>query len=195
MREKTRAIVGTGILTAIVVVLQALAIGIKFGPFCVTFVLIPIVVGAALYGYKSGAWLGFVFGAVVLCTDAAAFMAISAAGTVITVLLKGILAGLGAGLIYKLLENKNRTAAVIAAAVVCPVINTGVFLLGCVVFFLDTITEWAQGAGFASAGAYLIFGMVGLNFLVEMVSNILLSSVIVKILNIIKKRGKPAVAA
>ncbi|WP_432651484.1 ECF transporter S component [Huintestinicola sp.] len=195
MREKTRAIVGTGILTAIVVVLQALAIGIKFGPFSVTFVLIPIVVGAALYGYKSGAWLGFVFGAVVLCTDAAAFMAINAAGTVITVLLKGILAGLGAGLVYKLLENKNRTAAVIAAAVVCPVINTGVFLLGCVVFFLDTITEWAQGAGFASVGAYLIFGMVGLNFLVEMVSNILLSSVIVKILNIVKKPKKPAVAA
>lgn len=195
MREKTRAIVGTGILTAIVVVLQALAIGIKFGPFSVTFVLIPIVVGAALYGYKSGAWLGFVFGAVVLCTDAAAFMAINAAGTVITVLLKGILAGLGAGLVYKLLENKNRTAAVIAAAVVCPVINTGVFLLGCVVFFLDTITEWVQGAGFASVGAYLIFGMVGLNFLVEMVSNILLSSVIVKILNIVKKPKKPAVAA
>ena len=195
MREKTRTIVGTGILTAIVVVLQALAVGIKFGPFSITFVLIPIVVGAALYGYKSGAWLGFVFSAVVLCTDAAAFMAINAAGTVITVLLKGVLAGLGAGLVYKLLENKNRTAAVIAAAVVCPVINTGVFLLGCVVFFMDTIREWAQGAGFASAGAYLIFGMVGLNFLVEMVSNILLSSVIVKILNIIKKPKKPAVAA
>ena len=192
MREKTRAIVGTGILTAIVVVLQALAIGVKFGPFCVTFVLIPIVVGSALYGYKSGAWLGFVFGAVVLFTDAAAFMAINAPGTVVTCLLKGILAGLGAGLVYKLLEEKNRTVGVIAAAVVCPVINTGVFLLGCVLFFLDTITEWAQGAGFASVGSYLIFGMVGLNFLVEMVSNILLSSVIIKVLNIIKK---PAMAA
>ena len=192
MKEKTRAIVGTGILTAIVVVLQAMAIGIKFGPFSVTFVLIPIVVGAALYGYKSGAWLGFVFGAVVLFTDAAAFMAINAAGTVITCLLKGILAVLAAGLVYKLLEEKNRTAGVIAAAVVCPIINTGVFLLGCVLFFLDTITEWANGAGFASIGSYLIFGMVGLNFLVEMVSNILLSSVIVKVLNIIKK---PAVAA
>ena len=192
MKEKTRAIVGTGILTAIVVVLQAMAIGIKFGPFCVTFVLIPIVVGTALYGYKSGAWLGFVVGAVVLFTDAAAFMAINAAGTIITCLSKGILAGLGAGLVYKLLEEKNRTAGVIAAAVVCPVINTGVFLLGCVLFFLDTITEWATGAGFASVGSYLIFGMVGLNFLVEMVSNILLSSVIVKVLNIIKK---PAVAA
>ena len=103
MREKTRALVGTGILTAIVAVLQALSVGIKFGPFSVTFVLIPIVVGAALYGYKSGAWLGFVFGAVVLFTDAAAFMAINVPGTIITCLSKGILAGLCAGLFYKLL--------------------------------------------------------------------------------------------
>ncbi len=187
MREKTRALVGTGILTAIVAVLQALSVGIKFGPFSVTFVLIPIVVGAALYGYKSGAWLGFVFGAVVLFTDAAAFMAINVPGTIITCLSKGILAGLGAGLVYKLLEGKNRTAAVIAAAVVCPIINTGVFLLGCSVFFMNTISQWAEGAGFASAGAYLIFGMVGLNFVVESVTNILLSSVIVKILNVVKK--------
>ena len=187
MREKTRALVGTGILTAIVAVLQALSVGIKFGPFSVTFVLIPIVVGAALYGYKSGAWLGFVFGAVVLFTDAAAFMAINVPGTIITCLFKGILAGLGAGLVYKLLEGKNRTAAVIAAAVVCPIINTGVFLLGCSVFFMDTISQWAEGAGFASAGAYLIFGMVGLNFVVESVTKILLSSVIVKILNVGKK--------
>ena len=187
MREKTRALVGTGILTAIVAVLQALSVGIKFGPFSVTFVLIPIVVGAALYGYKSGAWLGFVFGAVVLFTDAAAFMAINVPGTIITCLSKGILAGLGAGLVYKLLEDKNRTAAVIAAAVVCPIINTGVFLLGCSVFFMDTISQWAEGADFASAGAYLIFGMVGLNFVVESVTNILLSSVIVKILNVVKK--------
>lgn len=187
MREKTRALVGTGILTAIVAVLQALSVGIKFGPFSVTFVLIPIVVGAALYGYKSGAWLGFVFGAVVLFTDAAAFMAINVPGTIITCLSKGILAGLGAGLVYKLLEDKNRTAAVIAAAVVCPIINTGVFLLACSVFFMDTISQWAEGAGFASAGAYLIFGMVGLNFVVESVTNILLSSVIVKILNVVKK--------
>ena len=47
MNSKTKKIVGIGLLTAIVVVLQSLAVGIKFGPFSVTFVLIPIVVGAA----------------------------------------------------------------------------------------------------------------------------------------------------
>lgn len=185
--EKTRTIVGTGILTAIVIVLQALALGIKFGTFSITLVLIPIVVGAALYGPWVGAWLGTVFGVVVLFTDAAAFMAISPLGTIVTCIAKGALAGIAAGFIYKLLENKNRWAAVIAAAVVCPVVNTGVFLLGCVVFFLDTIKAWAAGAGFESVGTYMIVGFVGFNFLIEMAINILLSSVIVRVLNIIKK--------
>ncbi|MBQ8825818.1 MAG: ECF transporter S component [Oscillospiraceae bacterium] len=187
MNEKTRTLVGTGILTAIVVVLQAMSAPIRFGPFSVTLVLIPIVVGAALYGFKSGAWLGAVFGVVVLMTDAAAFLAVNVPGTIVTCILKGALAGLAAGLVYKALEGKNRWAAVITAAVVCPIVNTGVFLLGCSVFFIDTINEWAAGAGFESAGAYMIFGMVGLNFVIEAAVNIILSSVIVRILNIIKK--------
>lgn len=187
MNEKTKTLVGTGILTAIVVVLQAMSAPIRFGPFSVTLVLIPIVVGAALYGFKSGAWLGTVFGAVVLMTDAAAFLAVNVPGTIVTCILKGMLAGLAAGLVYKVLEKKNIWAAVITSAVVCPIVNTGVFLLGCSVFFLDTISEWAAGAGFESAGAYMIFGMVGLNFIIEAAVNIVLSSVIVRILNIIKK--------
>ena len=77
-----------GLLTAIVVVLQAMAIAIRFGVFNITLVLVPIVVGAALYGWKAGAWLGFVFGVVVLFTDAGAFLAINIPGTIITVLLK-----------------------------------------------------------------------------------------------------------
>ena len=182
-----------GVLTAIVIVLQALAIGIRFGTFSITLVLVPIVVGAALYGWKAGAWLGLVFGAVVLMTDAAAFLAVSVPGTVVTCLLKGILAGIAAAAVYRLLENKNRWAAILAAAVVCPVVNTGVFLLGCVVFFYDTVSEWAAGAGFANVGVYLIVGFVGgINFLVETAINLCLSTVIVRVLSVVKK---PAVEA
>ena len=141
---------------------------------------------------KAGAWLGLVFGAVVLMTDAAAFLAVSVPGTVVTCLLKGILAGIAAAAVYRLLENKNRWAAILAAAVVCPVVNTGVFLLGCVVFFYDTVSEWAAGAGFANVGVYLIVGFVGINFLVETAINLCLSTVIVRVLSVVKK---PAVEA
>ena len=175
------------ILTAMVIVLQMLGQFIRFGPFSISLVLVPIVIGAAMCGPKISTWLGFIFGVAVLMTDAAAFLAISVPGTVITVLLKGMAAGLAAGLICKALEKKNRTLAVILAAIVCPLVNTGIFLLGCVVFFLDTVTQWGVGAGFDNVGAYLIFGMVGINFLVEMGINIFLSPVVVKLLNVGKR--------
>ena len=116
-------------LTALVVVLQLVGSFIHLGPFSISLVLLPIVIGAATCGTKISTWLGFIFGVAVLMTDAAAFLAISVPGTVITVLLKGMMAGLAAGLICKVLEKKNRTLAVILAAIVCPLVNTGIFLL------------------------------------------------------------------
>lgn len=184
----TQALVGMGILTAIVVVLQFIGAFIKFGPFSITLVLAPIIIGAALYGWKAGAWLGAVFGIVVLLSgDAAAFMTVNAPGTVILCILKGTLAGAAAGLVYKALEKVNPWVAVIAAAIVCPVVNTGVFLLGCLVFFLDTVKEWGAGAGYENVGAYFLFGFVGLNFVVELAINLVLSTAIVRILSIVRK--------
>ena len=49
---------GVAIFTAIVIVLQLLGSFVRFGPFSISLVLIPIVVGAALYGPGAGAWLG-----------------------------------------------------------------------------------------------------------------------------------------
>lgn len=178
----TKALVGLGLLTAIVVVLQAMAISIRFGVFAITLTLVPIIVGAALYGWKAGAWLGFVFGVVVLMTDAGAFLAVNVPGTIVTCILKGTLAGLCAGVVYRLISKKNRIAAVATAGVVSPVVNTGVFLLGCVLFFMDTIKEWAAGAGFENAGAYMVTAFVGLNFVIELAVNLVLSSAIVAII-------------
>ena len=120
----------------------------------------------------------------VLITDASTFFALSIPGTVITVLLKGALAGLAAGLVYLLLEKVNLILAVAVAAIVCPVVNTGIFLLGCRVFFFDTINAWAAASGYESAGKYMIIALVGVNFLIEMAINIVLSPTIVKLISI-----------
>ena len=187
MKVETKKLVGLSVLTAIIIVLQALAISIRFGIFNITLVLIPIVVGAALYGYKAGAWLGFVFSVVVLFTDAGAFLAISVPGTIITVILKGTLAGLAAGIVYLALEKVNKYLACVVAAICAPIVNTGIFLIGCRLFFYETIKGWAEGAGFASAGAFMIVGLVGTNFLVEMAINIILSPTILRLVNLGKK--------
>ncbi len=186
-KPDTGTIVGLGLLTAIVVVLQALAVGIRFGIFNITLVLVPIIVGAALYGKAAGAWLGFVFGVVVLFTDAGAFLAVSVPGTIVTCILKGTLAGLAAGAVYRLVSRRNSTAAAIAAGIVSPIVNTGVFILGCAVFFMDTIAEWAAGAGSENVWTYMLTAFVGINFLVELAINLVLSSAIVIIVRVGRK--------
>ena len=187
MNNKTKTIVGIGLLTAVIVILQALGASIRFGMFSISFVLIPIIVGAALFGEAAGLWLGAVFGFVVLMTDAGLFLAISVPGTIITVMVKGMLAGLAAAFVYRKVEAKSALVAAILAGVAAPVCNTGIFLIGCRLFFDDTIKEWAAAAGFQSAGAYLIMGLAGVNFLVELAINLVLSTVIVRIVGLGRK--------
>lgn len=184
---KTQKIVGIGLFTAIIVALQLLAASIKFGPFSITLVLAPIVIGAALYGIGAGAWLGVAFGVSVLVSgDAAAFMTINPAGTVATVLLKGMLAGLVAGLIYKALEKKNKTVAVVLAGIACPIVNTGIFLAGCYLFFQEWLVSVFGTTGFAT----VVTGLVSVNFAVELGINMVLASVIVRVIDIGKKQLK-----
>ena len=183
-KVQTQKLVLGAILTALVIILQFLGSFIHFGPFSISLVLIPIVIGAATCGYTIGAWLGLVFGIVVLISgDATAFLAIDVFGTFVTVLLKGTLCGLAAGLVYKLLEKHNRYIAVVAAAIVCPLVNTGIFLLGCNVFFLNEITAWGLKAGFENVAGYMFLGLIGANFLFELGANIILSPIIVRIIN------------
>lgn len=186
-KQQINTLTLSAVFTAIVIVLQLLGAFIRFGTFSVSLVLVPIVLGAALCGIKTGAWLGLVFGvAVLLSGDAAAFMQFDVFGTVVTVLLKGALAGLAAGFTYKALERVNRYLAVIVAALVCPLVNSGVFVLGCFAFFYNDLSAWAPEG--QSIVAFIFIGLVGLNFIFEVAVNILLSPAVLRVINIIKKQ-------
>lgn len=190
-RMDTRRLTLLAILTALVAILAYLGGFIKIGGLAsISLTLIPVVLGAALCGPVAGAWLGGVAGVVFFMTaDSAFWLGLSIPGTIITVMIKGVLSGLCAGLVYKLLENKSRYLAVLTAAIVCPVVNTGIFLLGCLVFFMDTVQAGALEKGL-SIGGYLIIAFVGLNFVFELLSNILLSPAIVSLINIRKRAAK-----
>ena len=108
-KNDIQSLVGTAIVSAVVVVLQLLGSFIKFGTFSVSLVLVPIVIGAALYGTKASTWLGFVFGVTVLLSgDASLFLAISPLGTILTVITKGLLAGMITGITYCHFASKSR---------------------------------------------------------------------------------------
>ncbi len=188
-RAKVERLVVLSILTAIVAVLAYLGGFIKIGGLAsISLTLIPVVLGAALCGPAAGAWLGGVSGAVFFATaDAVFWFGLSVPGTIITVLVKGALAGYLCGLAYRLLSRYGKYTAVLVSAVVAPVVNTGVFLLGCLVFFLDTVTLGASGEGM-TVFAYLILVFVGLNFVFELLVNLILSPALLRIIDIFSNK-------
>ena len=190
--ENTQKLVLLALFTAVVAVLSYFGGFIKIGGLAsISLTLIPVVLGAALFGPKAGAWLGAVSGAVFFLTaDAVFWLGLSVHGTIITVMVKGIVAGLLAGLTYKLLKGVNPYLAVIVSAIVCPTVNTAIFLLGCLIFFVDTVTAGAVAEGM-SVGGYLIVFFVGLNFVFELLLNILVSPALFRIIKLGKKESNP----
>lgn len=178
-------LVGTAILAAVVISLQLLLGSIKFGPFNITFTLIPIILGAILYGAFSAAFLGAVFGlmvcfSVISGNDAGGYILFSQRPviTLLLCLIKSSLAGYLAGLSVRLIKTKPLN--ILLPAVLAPVVNTGTFILGLLLFFQDTLALWAGGQD--SVLHFLLFGILGANFLIELLVNLLISPIILRIL-------------
>lgn len=188
-RYDTRRLVTLAIFTAIVAVLQLMGVAIRFGTFAVSMVGVPVILGGALMGPVAGAWLGLVFGVTVLISgDAALFLTWDPIATVIIVLLKGTLAGLAAGALYRLLEKKNGFLAVLAAAVAYPLVNTGVFFLGCMIFFLDDCVQFAANLGISGSGPVIVMSVfIGFNFFFELGLDLVLSGVVSRLIQIGKR--------
>ena len=177
-----RKLGGTAILTAVVLSLQLVLGSVKFGPFNITFTLVPIILGAVLYGPLSAAFLGAVFGltvcfSVISGNDAGGFVLFSQRPiiTLLLCLVKSTAAGYLAGLFAK------RKSAVYLSAAVAPLVNTGIFILGLVLFFRDTLVLWANGE--EAVMQFILFSILGVNFLAELLLNLLLVPVILRILS------------
>ena len=185
----TETLVMLSLLTALVALLSYMGGFIRIGGLAsISLTLIPVVLGAALYGPYAGAWLGAVSGVVFFMTaDAVFWFGLSIGGTVITVLIKGACAGLAAGYVYKLLESKNKYLAIMVAAIAAPVVNTGIFIIGCLIFFIGAVRDMAAGAGMG-VGGYLIVGFVGLNFVFELIVNIAVAPALSRLIDIAKKK-------
>lgn len=192
--KRTSKMVGVSLLIAVMVVLQFVGtlLPIKIGPVSISLVLIPIVIGAAVYGPAAGAVLGGAFGVIanIFCAngmDSGGHMVFQASPLlcIIVVMAKGILCGTAAGWIYKLLKKKSSYLAMLGAAIVCPVVNTGVFLLGMGLFFMDVLQVWAGGSDVAG---YVLTGLVLVNFLPELALNVILSPTSQRIINSVTKK-------
>ena len=190
--QKIKRMTAVALLMALVVVMQFVSGLIPpVGGFSISLVLIPVVLGSALYGPGVGALLGGTFGVIVFINcvtgaDPGGAMVFQANPVLcfLVVMAKGMLAGLASGWVYRLLKCKNTYLAMLCAAIICPVINTGVFVMCMLTFFKDVLSAWAGGGDLL---AYILTGLVVANFLPEMIINVVFSPAGQRIVHVVQK--------
>ena len=191
--QNIKKLVGMATLTALVVGLQFLSNYVSFGSVSITLALIPIAMGAVLYGPLAGLFLGLVMGGIVLTAPStiAVFMPINLPLTILLCLVKTGVAGLVSGLLFKLfayIAKKQESvkakkilfaAGIIVAALVIPVINTGIFIVGAVLWFSEP---------FGGTFAGIVSAVLTINFLIEFLVSAILSPALVTLVNVLTRQ-------
>ena len=178
----------TAILLAIEIVFQVIGNYITFpGGVSINLSLIPVALGAILFGPLSGAFLGLMNGVLVLFAPSTQvlFFQYAPLGTVITCLSKCTIAGLIAGLVFKLINKKNFLVAAIVASLLVPVLNTGIFTLCAFTIILKAIEHMNEANINTFRFVFLI--VITWNFLLEFVITTVLSPTIAKVTKIVSK--------
>ncbi len=171
------------LFAALVAVLQVLSTVIPMPYVKITLTLIPVVLGGVYFGRSAATFLGAVFGLVVtLFTvsgfDSGAYMMFVARPflTVFICFAKGMLAGFLSATVYKVLSNKlNPTKALTIASAIAPIVNTAFFCTFLFAFYPEILRQWA---GETNVFIYMITVLVGINFIVEFVCNIIICPIV-----------------
>ncbi len=188
-----------GILTALVIVLQLFASAIPMFGITLNFSLIPIALAGILLGWIGGAIVGFSCGLVVFITMAVlgqepstAFL-FQSSPVILTIMCIGktTIAGIVSGLIYKVLSKRSSVFAVGVSSIIIPIINTGIYMLG-IVLMKNHVAEF-MSLDSSSAGLVfsVVFGLIWLNFVLEMAINTIFTPIIYRVIKVLNKsRGE-----
>lgn len=194
-REKILKMVQLSLLAALEVLLTLLYIPV--GAINMNFGLVPIVVAGVFLGPAAGAVIGGVSGLVTMIqviTGQSVFytflMAVNPVAACLLCLIKTSLAGVLVGVVYRVMSKICRSITVnsLVTAIVCPVVNTGVFALGMLLVFDDAlvldpvISTWAVGG----AAAIVFVALIGINFFVELAVTAIVSPALCKTLSAAK---------
>ena len=190
---QTLRLVQIALLTALMLLLQLALGSLRIGPVTLSFSLVPLVIAAVFIGPGAGALLGLVSGGVtfvqVLTAADPFYTLLIATNPLLTALIcisKTTLAGLLAGLCYRAIckVSKYRALNVILPAVVCPVVNTGIFCIGMYFGFGSALQSSEVFGAAASAGlvSFILIGLAGVNFLYEVLSNVVVCPIVAKAL-------------
>jgi len=165
-----------GMLIALEIIMAFTPLGyLKIGLLSITFMTIPVIIGATVGGVAVGTVLGLVFGitSFVQCFGMDFFgttlFSINPVYTFITCIVTRTIMGLLCGLIFKALSktNINDTIKYGIAAFSAPFLNT-VFFMGCLLAFFWN-TEYIQSLASGATVFGFLIAMVGINGITEWV--------------------------
>ena len=183
--QRVLRMVQIALFAALVAVLQAISTVVPMPYVKITLTLIPVVLGGIYFGKGAAMLLGAVFGAVVTAFTVSGFdfgaNMMFVARPFLTVFIcfaKGILAGLASAYIYELIHKKEKVSeakAITLAAAIAPIVNTAFFCIFLFAFYPEILQQWAGGT---NVFIYMITVLVGINFVVEFLLNIILCPII-----------------
>lgn len=169
--KRTLFLTEIAILVAIIFILAFTPIGyLKIPTIEITFLTVPVVVGAIVIGPGAGAILGAFFGitSFVQCfgmsTFGAALLAINPVLTFILCFVPRILVGLLTGLIFRGFKNKSNTSFIVASFA-GPILNSILFV-GFLIHLFGQSSYIQELQGSANLFAFII-AFVGLNGIIE----------------------------
>lgn len=195
MKQKSniRYMTELSLLVAITLVMAYTPLGYLRTPVLnISFLTVPVAIGAMLLGPMAGALLGLVFG-VTSFADAftgggmkAMLLALNPFACFITTVVARVLCGLLCALVFAVLAKLTGkgTAAYVVGALSCPFFNT-LFFMGFIMLFYyntDYVQGFCQTYGVSNPFA-LVLAMVGVQGAIELVVCGLLASIVAKALN------------
>ena len=184
-----------GILIALVIVLQLFASAIPMFGITLNFSLIPIAIAGILLGAKGGSIVGFSCGLVVFITMAVLGQEPSTAFLfqakplllTLTCIGKTTLAGAVCGVCFNLLKGKSVHLAVSISSILIPIVNTGIYMLGIVLMKGATAEFWSLTSASAGVVFGVVFGLIWINFVLEMAINFIFTPLIYSVINAFNK--------
>lgn len=200
VNSQTLKMVQMAILIAIMLVFAFTPIGyLKVGFIEITFMVLPVAIGAIICGPTGGAVLGGIFGitSFIQCFGMSPFgtflLGLNPWLTFVTCLIPRILCGWLSGLLFKALNkiDKTKVASYFAASLSTALLNTLFFMLFIVVFFwkdagfIGKMAEWKISTD--TVWVFLV-GFVGINGVVEAIVNFIAGGAVAKAVKVITEK-------
>lgn len=198
---KIRQMAQLAILIAIVLVMAFTPLGyLRIGTLSITFLTIPVAIGAVVLGPGAGALLGLVFGltSFMQCFGmdpfGTALMTINPFFTFVMCVVTRTLMGWLAGLIYrcvcKIIKADGHLSRSISGAVVacasCPILNTA-FFMTCLYLFFSKSETFLAAYGAQTFFAF-IFSAVTINFVLELIATLIIGTAVCTAVQHVVKR-------